>query len=339
DFTLWQRQWLQGDVLETQLSYWKQQLSDIPDLLELPTDKPRPKELTYKGAFYHYTLSKDIKDQLNALAHQQGASLFMALLTIFQILLYRYTGQKTIVVGSPIANRHYQEIETLIGFFVNTLALKTNFEDNQTFLSILNKVKETTLQAYQHQDISFEQLVDHLNITRSLNRNPVFQVMFSLDKLNTEEELMLENIETCSIFSDYPISKFDLSLSALEHEEGIDIGFEYATDLFEKETIQRMGTHFEELIKSILQNPTERVSSVSFLTAQEKQTLLIDWNKTAVSYPEHKTIHQLFEEQVEKTPNNIAVVYEEQELTYQELNEKANQLAHYLRTLGVRPDT
>ena len=164
DFALWQRQWLQGDVLEAQLSYWKQQLADIPDLLELPTDKPRPKELTYKGATYSYSLSKEIKDQLNQLSQQQGTSLFMALLAIFQILLYRHTGQKDVVVGSPIANRHYKEIEGLVGFFVNTLALKTSFEGYESFLDILHKVKETTLQAYQHQDIYFDQLVDYLNI-------------------------------------------------------------------------------------------------------------------------------------------------------------------------------
>ena len=156
DFTLWQRQWLQGDVLEAQLYYWKQQLSDIPDLLELPTDRPRPKELTYKGSAYHYTLSKEIKDQLNKLSQQQGCSLFMTLLALFQVLLYRYTGQKDIVVGSPIANRHYQEIEGLIGFFVNTLALKTSFEDNESFLDVLSRVKETTLQAYRHQGVPFE---------------------------------------------------------------------------------------------------------------------------------------------------------------------------------------
>ena len=180
DFALWQREWLQGEVLEQQLSYWQQQLFGVPDLLELPTDKPRPKELTYKGASYHTTFSKEVKDQLNQLAQHHQASLFMTLLAAFQVLLYRYTGQKDIVIGTPIANRHYQEIEGLIGFFVNTLALRTTFEDNETFSDVLNKVKETTLQAYQHQDVPFDKLVDHLNISRVLNRNPVFQVEFSL---------------------------------------------------------------------------------------------------------------------------------------------------------------
>src|SRR6185437_7403216 len=163
DFALWQRDWLQGEALEQQLSYWKDQLAGIPDLLDLPISKPRPKELTYRGASYGVNLSKEVKDQLNELAQQQGASLFMVLLAAFQILLYRYTGQEDIVVGSPIANRHYKEIEGLIGFFVNTLALRTTFEGNESFLDILRKVKETTLQAYQYQDVYFDQLVDHLN--------------------------------------------------------------------------------------------------------------------------------------------------------------------------------
>jgi hypothetical protein len=176
DFALWQRNWLQGEALENQLSYWKQQLAGIPDLLDLPSDKPRPKELTYHGASYHSSFSKEIKDKLNELAQGHQVSLFMTLLAAFQVLLYRYTGQRDVVVGSPIANRHTRETEDLIGFFVNTLALRTTFEGNETFIDVLLKVKETTLQAYQHQDVPFEQLVDHLNVSRELNRNPVFQV-------------------------------------------------------------------------------------------------------------------------------------------------------------------
>ncbi|KAB2912604.1 MAG: non-ribosomal peptide synthetase, partial [Bacteroidetes bacterium] len=316
DFALWQRQWLQGEVLERQLSYWKQQLSDIPDLLALPTDKPRPKELTYKGASYHYVLSKDIKNQLNQFSQQHGCSLFMTLLALFQVLLYRYTGQNNIVIGSPIANRHYQEIEGLIGFFVNTLALKTSFEGTESFLDILHQVKETTLQAYQHQDVPFEQLVEYLNITRALNRNPVFQVMFTFQNTNNiGGELALHNLQTAPVFSEYPIAKFDLSAGAFEHEDGINISFDYATDLFEEESIKRFASHFTELIKDTLQKPIQSLQDLSLLTSAEKQQLLIEWNDTKADYPKNKTIHQLFEEQVEKTPDNIAVVFEDQELT------------------------
>ncbi|OJW54632.1 MAG: hypothetical protein BGO67_05225 [Alphaproteobacteria bacterium 41-28] len=339
DFALWQRNWLQGKVLEAQLSYWKSQLSDIPDLLELPTDKPRPKELTYKGNYYQVTLSKEVKDKLNLLSQEQGCSLFMTLLAAFQILLHRYTRQKDIVVGSPIANRHYKEIEGLVGFFVNTLALKTTFEGTESFLDILHQVKDTTLHAYQHQDVYFDQLVDHLNVTRELNKNPVFQVEFSLDSSLSEAPYFLSGLTVDPISTSYVVSTFDLKVGALEHEEGIDIEFKYAIDLFEEETIKRFSSHFEEIIKAILNNPDHLIQTLPMLTSSEKQQLLVEWNDTKASYPKNKTIQQLFEEQVKKSPDNVAVVYKDQELTYKELNEKANQLAHYLRSLGVEPDT
>jgi acyl carrier protein len=189
DFSLWQRNWLQGDVLDQQLSYWKEQLSDIPDLLELPTDKPRPKEMTYRGDSFTCFLPRDVKEKLNQLSQQNQSSLFMTLLAVFQTLLYRYTGQEDIVVGSPIANRHYKETEDLIGFFVNTLALRTTFQEKDSFVDVLKRVQQTTLGAYQHQDVPFEQLVDHLNVDRSLNTNPVFQVMFIFINASAREDL------------------------------------------------------------------------------------------------------------------------------------------------------
>lgn len=339
DFALWQRNWLQGDVFAAQLSYWKNQLSDIPDLLELPTDRPRPKELTYKGNYYKVSLSKEVKDKLNQLSQDQGCSLFMTLLAVFQILLHRYTEQKNIVVGSPIANRHHKEIENLIGFFVNTLALKTTFEAGKSFLDILLQVKDTTLDAYQHQDVYFDQLVDHLNVTRELNKNPVFQVEFSLDSSINEVSYVFSGLTVEPLTSPYVVSTFDLKVSALEHEEGIDLEYRYAVDLFEQESIKRFSSHFEELIKAILKSPNHPIQDLPILTKSEKQKILVEWNDTKFIYSENKTIHQLFEDQVDKTPDNLAVIYEKQELTYKQLNTKANQLAHYLRSLGVKPDT
>ncbi|HRA27508.1 condensation domain-containing protein, partial [Ornithinibacter sp.] len=339
DFALWQREWFQGEVLKRQLSYWKEQLADIPDFLEFPTDKPRPKELTYKGGSYGIRLSREIKDELNRFAQEHQASLYMTLLAVFQVLLYRYTGQKDIVVGSPIANRHYKEIEGLIGFFVNTLALRTTFKENETFIDVLSRVKETTLEAYQHQDVPFEQLVDHLNITRALNRNPIFQVMFNVQNASQGKPLDLEKIQVAPFYSAYPIAKFDLSISVHEGEEELGIGIEYATDLYEGDAIERIGIHFKQLIEEIIRNPAQDIQTVSFLTAKEKDQLLIEWNDTKTEYSADKTIHQLFEEQVKKNPHNTAVVYEEEELSYEQLNERANQLAHYLKTLGVGPDT
>ncbi|KAB2834873.1 MAG: non-ribosomal peptide synthetase, partial [Caedimonadaceae bacterium] len=232
DFAIWQRDWLQGDALKQQLSYWKQQLSNIPDLLELPTDKARPKELTYHGATHSHSLSKEVKEALNQLAQRHNTSLFMILLTAFQVLLYRYTGQKDIVVGSPIANRHHKETEDLIGFFVNTLALRTIFEGYENFLDLLGKVKETTLQAHQHQDVPFEQLVDHLNITRALNRNPVFQIMFTFQNMD-HISFPFKGLVIDSLSTPNPVAKFDVSFSTYEQENGIGISIEYATDLFE----------------------------------------------------------------------------------------------------------
>jgi len=340
DFALWQRDWLQGKVLEQQLSYWKQQLAGIPDLMDFPTDKPRPKELTYQGASYHTTFSPEIKDPLNQLAQDHQVSLFMTLLCAFQILLYRYTGQQDIIVGSPIANRHYKETEDLIGFFVNTLALRTTFEGNETFIEILLKVKETTLQAYQHQDVPFEQLVDHLNITRELNRNPVFQTIFTFQNNTREgEEFTLKGLSITSVSSSYPVAKFDLSFSVYENKKEMGINIDYATDLFDRETIERVAHHFKELLHYLVKNPYQLLHTYPLLSPPEQHQLLIEWNDTKAAYPEDKTIHQLFEKQVERTPNNVAVVFENQELTYQQLNEKSNQLAYHLRRLGIKPDT
>jgi amino acid adenylation domain-containing protein len=223
DFSLWQRNWLQGDVLDQQLSYWKEQLSDIPDLLELPTDKPRPKEMTYRGDSFTCFLPRDVKEKLNQLSQQNQSSLFMTLLAVFQTLLYRYTGQEDIVVGSPIANRHYKETEDLIGFFVNTLALRTTFQEKDSFVDVLKRVQQTTLGAYQHQDVPFEQLVDHLNVDRSLNTNPVFQVMFIFENASEREDLTLRNLQTEPFYTPYPIAKFDLLLSTFEDEDKVGL--------------------------------------------------------------------------------------------------------------------
>ncbi|MBX9621983.1 MAG: amino acid adenylation domain-containing protein, partial [Alphaproteobacteria bacterium] len=339
DFTLWQRQWLQGNVLDQQLSYWKQQLAGIPDLLELPADKPRPKELSYAGGVHITSFSKELQEQLHTLAQEHQASLFMTLLAIFQVLLTRYTGQKDIVVGSPIAGRQYKEIEGLLGFFVNTLALRTTFQRHETFSDVLKKVKETTLQAYQHQDVPFEQLVDHLKIERVTNRNPLFQVELSVESTTKLPPSFLNGIEVKQIQSNTSWSRFDLRVLILDSQDGLAVYLEYAKDLFYEETIKKIATHFELLIKDILKDPNKKISEYSFLTPQEEEQLLITWNDTATSYPREKIIHQFFEEQVQETPHNIAVVYEDESLTYKVLNEKANQLAHLLRAQGVGPDT
>jgi amino acid adenylation domain-containing protein/thioester reductase-like protein/FkbM family methyltransferase len=338
DFAIWQRQWLQGEVLNRQLSYWKQQLADAPAFLPLPTDRPRPAVKTFNGAHLEFRLSAELTQQLEKLSQQQGVTLFMTLLAAYNTLLYRYTGQEDILVGTPIANRDRSEIEGLIGFFVNTLVMRTNLAENPSFSKLLPRVRETALSAYSHQDLPFEMLVEALQPERDLSHTPLFQVMFVLQNTPVSEFEL-----TGLTISDLPIEtssvKFDITLVMENSATGLVGWLQYNTDLFDSSTIERMLGHFVTLLEGIVINPQERISQLPMLTASEQQQLLVDWNDTAVDYDYDKCIHQLFEEQVERIPDAVAVVFEHQQLTYRELNSRANGLAHYLQTLGVKPDT
>ncbi|MCA2577054.1 MAG: amino acid adenylation domain-containing protein, partial [Microcystis sp. M41BS1] len=338
DFTLWQRQWLQGEVLENQLNYWKKQLADAPTFLPLPTDKPRPAVQTFTGAYQEFQLSLELTQKLTELSQQQGVTMFMTLLAAYGILLYRYTGQSDILIGTPIANRNRREIESLIGFFVNTLVMRTDCSENPSFQELLMRVREMSLGAYAHQDLPFEMLVEALQTERNLSHTPLFQVMFVLQ--NTPlSEIELTGLTIDSLPLEGEIAKFDLTLSMQNTETGLMGVWEYNTDLFNSETIERMNGHFLTLLEGIITNPIEEISQLPLLTKVEQQQLLINWNNTEVDYPTDKCLHQLFEEQVKRTPEAVAVVYSEQQLTYNELNCRANQLAHYLRKLGVKADT
>jgi amino acid adenylation domain-containing protein/non-ribosomal peptide synthase protein (TIGR01720 family) len=337
DFALWQRQWLQGEVLRSQLSYWKQQLANAPTFLPLPTDRPRPAVQTFNGAYFEFALSVELTQQLTKLSQQQGVTLFMTLLAAYNTLLYRYTGQTDILVGTPIANRDRTEIEGLIGFFVNTLVMRTNLAENPTFNELLPRLREMALSAYAHQDLPFEMLVEALQPERDLSYTPLFQVMFVLNNA-PKSEIELTGLTVSSLLIESPIAKFDLTLSMENTSTGLVGGWEYNTNLFDSSTIERMTGHFVTLLEAIVANPSERISQLPMLTASEQQQLLVEWNDTQVDYPQDKCIHQLFEEQVERTPDGVAVVFENQQLTYQELNCRANQLAHYLRSLGVGAD-
>ncbi len=337
DFALWQRQWLRGEVLETQLNYWQEQLDGAPELLQLPTDRPRPTVQTYRGATQTFSLNTELTQKLLTLSRNSGTTLFMTLLAAFATLLYRYSGQSDILIGSPIANRNRSEIESLIGFFVNTLVLRTSFEDNPRFESLLAQVRETTLQAYSHQDIGFEQIVEALQPERSLNHSPLFQVMFILQNAPSGE-LELPGVTLKPLKPKTGMAKFDLTLSLRETKDGLVGSWNYNTDLFDSETIFRMAGHFQTLLSAIVENPQQRVAELPLLTQAEKHQLLVEWNETTHEYPREKCIHQLFESQVEQTPEAVALVFEDQQLTYRELNARANQLAHYLRSLGVKPE-
>jgi amino acid adenylation domain-containing protein len=337
DFAVWQRQWLQGEVLKSQISYWRKQLEDAPRLLDLPTDHPRAAIRTFRGATYSFELSQELSVTLNTLSQQQRSTLFMTLLAAFQTLLWRYTGSEDIVVGSPIANRSRDEIKELIGFFINTLVLRTNLAGNPTFEELLNRVREMTLGAYAHEDLPFELLVDELQPQRNLSHTPLFQVAFVLQNAPISAfelpGLTLSSLPVPSINAD-----FDLNLDIRETVEKILCSLHYNTNLFEANTIKRMAGHFQTLLKEITANPKLRLSELSLLTEPEKRQLLLGWNDTKVEYPQHKCIHQLFEAQVEETPDAVAVVFEDEQLTYWELNAKATQLAHYLQKLGVKPE-
>jgi amino acid adenylation domain-containing protein len=338
DFAVWQRQWLQGQVMDTQLDYWKQQLAGSPPLLELPTDRVRPLIQTSRGSIKHFQLDDHLTQKLKSLSEKSGATLFMTLLTGFVILLSRYSNQQDILVGSAIANRNRSELESLIGFFVNTLVLRTDVSGNPSFCELLQRVRQVAMQAYSHQDAPFEQVVEALQPERNLSYSPLFQVMFVL--LNTPPgKLELPGLSLTPLQIENPTAKFDLTLLMTESEQGLNGSLEYNSDLFEQATITRMLGHFVTLLEGITANPEERISQLPLLTQPEQQQLFGEWNNTQANYPCDKCIHQLFEEQCLSTPDAVAVVFENQQLTYHQLNCRANQLAHYLRSLGVKPDT
>ncbi|WP_027255442.1 non-ribosomal peptide synthetase [Planktothrix agardhii] len=338
DFATWQRNWLQGEVLETQINYWKKQLKDAPQRLELPADHPRPPIQSYRGSHYSQTLTPELTQQLNSLSQQQGVSLYMLLLAVFNLLLSRYSRQNDICIGSPIANRPHRQTEGLIGFFANTLVLRNQIKSEQSFQEFLQQTRQTCLEAYHYQDIPFEFLVEQLKPVRSLSYNPIFQVMFTVEN-NDSEALNLPGLKIEWLDSSYPFAKFDLSLLALESDGQLNCTWEYATDLFETITIQRMAEHWEVLLQQIVTNPQQKISNLSWLTKADQKQLEL-WNQTNRNYPQDKTLVDLFEEQVKSYPNNIALVFEEQSLTYQELNQKANQLAHFLhQNYQIKPDT
>jgi amino acid adenylation domain-containing protein len=337
DFAVWQRQWVQGEAIARQVAYWKKQLAGAPALLQLPTDHPRPAQQTYRGAHYTFLLSSSLTAALQHLGRQEGTTLYITLLAAFQVLLSRYTGEEDLVVGSPIAGRVRPELEELIGFFINTLVMRTDVSHNPTFRALLCRVRDTALDAYAHQDIPFEQLVEELRLPRALGYAPLVQVLFALQNV-PRFSLELPGITSERVAVRTDAAKFDLSLLVWEDGEGLRGELEYNTDLFEAPTITRLASHYQTLLESIVANPDRPIASLPLLTFGERHQLLVSWNDTAQAYGHTQCIHQLFERQVERIPNAIAVIHEDQHLTYRELNGRANQLAHYLRTHGVGPD-
>jgi amino acid adenylation domain-containing protein/non-ribosomal peptide synthase protein (TIGR01720 family) len=337
DFAVWQRQWLQGETLARQLSYWQQQLAGAQALLELPTDRPRPSVQTFHGGTQQIELNANLT-QLRILSQKSGVTLYMTLLAAFAILLSRYSGREDIVIGSPIANRNHAEIEQLIGFFVNTLVLRTDLQHNPSFIELLHRVQQVTLDAYAHQDVPFEKLVETLQPERNQSYSPLFQVGFVLQN-TPAESLEVPGLTLTSLEIESTTAKYDLTLSIEETERGLISAWEYNSDLFDLTTITRMAGNFQTLLTGIVTNPHQKISELPLLSEKEQQQLLWDWNDTEAEYASDRCIHQLFAAQVASTPQAIALVFQNRQLTYQELNSRANQLAHYLQKMGVGAET
>jgi surfactin family lipopeptide synthetase A len=336
DFALWQRRWMQGGVLEAHLAYWKAKLGGTLPMLELPTDHARSPVQTSHGARYYLSLPKPLSEGLKTLSQRQGVTLFMALLAAFQTLLYRYTGQDDLLVGSPSAGRNWPQTEGLIGCFLNTLVFRTDMSGNPSFRGLLARVREVAMEVYGHQDLPFEQLVEAVQPERDLSRNPLFQVMFVLQNALTLE---LPGLSLSRLKLDRGATPLDLLLSMEDTDQGLTGWLEYNTDLFAPSTIARMAEHFQTLLEGVTANPEQRLSWLPMLTQAERHQLLVEWNNTPSDYPKDVCIHQLFEAQVERTPDAVALLFEEQQLTYRQLNRRANQLAYYLRALGVGPES
>ena len=337
DYAFWQRDFLAGETLDKQLAYWKKHLAGAPASVDLPTDRPRPPMQSYRGAQRSIHLAKDLLDRLRELGRSHGATLFMTLLAAFDVLLSRYSGQQDVVIGTPIAGRNRAEVEKLIGFFVNTLVMRADLSDDPSFGELLDRVRETAMGAYAHQDLPFEKLVEELRPERDLSRNPLFQVMLILQNLPTASQ-KLGDIDVTPFGAGLPSAKFDITLVASELTDGLRVSIVYSTDLFDAATIDRMLGHFEVLLEGVVEDPATRVLQLPLLTEEEEQKLLVGWNETAAAYPRERCLHELLEAEAQQRPQAIAVEFEGRRLSYAELDARSNQLAHLLRKRGVGAD-
>ncbi|HEU4886043.1 MAG TPA: amino acid adenylation domain-containing protein, partial [Longimicrobium sp.] len=337
DYAVWQREQLAAEVLDRQLAYWKERLAGAPELLELPTDRPRPAVQTYRGASVPVEFSPELLERLQALGRSEGTTLFMTLLGAFQVLLGKYAGSEDVVVGSPIAGRTRGEVEELIGFFVNTLVVRTDLSGDPSFREVLGRVRQATLGAYEHQEVPFEKLVAELQPERSLSHSPLFQVMFTVQNTRGGGGT-LPGLEVSGVGAELVSARFDLVLELGATPQGLRGGLNYSTDLFERGTIERMLGHLERVLEQVAADADVRLSRLELLGEAERALVLEGWNRTEAEYPADRCIHQMFEAQVERTPDAVALVFEDETLSYAELNARANQLAHFLRRHGVGPE-
>jgi len=337
DYAVWQQEQLQGEELTTQLGFWREQLKGSPPMLEFPTDAPRGAATGFEGHTQTRRISKGLSQDLKRLAKQEDSTLFMLLLAAFKALAYRYTGQGDMVVASPMAGRSSIETEGLVGFFVNTLPIRTDLSDDPKFQELLGQVRRVMLAAYAHQDVPLEKLVEELRPERSSSHLPFTRVMFVFQS-SVLERIELPGVSMEFLEADTDTSKFDVTFGVQETSQGLVFRVEYNIALFEAATMTRLLEHFEVLLKGIATDPNRRISELPLLTEAERHQLLVEWNNTTTDYPRNKCVHELFEQQARRTPDAIAVVYGRRSLTYRELNERANQLARYLKRCKVGPD-
>ncbi|HYO51820.1 condensation domain-containing protein, partial [Archangium sp.] len=337
DYVAWQREWLTGKALDSQLAYWKQQLAGVPEVLELPTDHVRPAKRAYRGSSYAFVLPGELSESLRTLARQEGVTRFMVLLAAFQVLLHRYTGQEDFCVGAPCAGRNRADLEGLIGYFVNILVLRARLSGASSFRGLLAQVRSVAMEAYAHQDVPFERLVRELQPHRDEGRSPLVQVLIAAEQ-DVEPLLKLPGLKLRMLELESRTAKFDLVLYVTEKTQGDSLVLEYDAELFERETVARMAGHFQKLLEEVVARPEQRVMEAQLLTEAERRRVLVEWNDTRAEYPRERCVHELFEEQVERTPEAVAVQYEGMQLTYRELNRRANLLARRLMRLGVGPE-
>ncbi|SFV14416.1 condensation domain-containing protein, partial [Pseudoduganella namucuonensis] len=338
DFAHWQRQWLTGDVQRRQLDYWTAQLAGAPTLLELPTDRPRPPVQRHRGATLSFTVDAATTGALYELGRRARTTLFVTLTAAFQALLHRYSGQRDICIGAPIANRNRGEIEDLIGFFVNTLVLRARVDGAAPFADLLAQAHATALDAYAHQDLPLDQLVEALKPERHLSHAPLFQVVLALQNAPTGER-ELPGVRVDTAITDTGSARFDLLLNVTETAGRLDCAFEYNTDLFDAATIERLRGHWLRLLQAVAADPDTPVGLLPLLDDGERHHQLVEWNDTAAPYPSSHDVHQLFEAQAARTPDGAALAWDGGTVSYAELNARANRLARRLLRHSAAPDT
>ncbi|HZN09468.1 MAG TPA: condensation domain-containing protein, partial [Pyrinomonadaceae bacterium] len=337
DFAAWQRQRLAGEALNAEVDYWREQLGHNFPVLDLPTDHPRPRLQSFTGGYETLVIDEELSDAIKTVSRREGVTLFMTLLATFTVLLKRHSAQDDILIGTPVANRNEIDLEPLIGFFVNTLVLRTDLSGNPTVRDLLARVRETSLGAYMHQELPFEELIKSLQPERDLSRSPLFQVMFTYQNL-TRSEVELPGLKLTPLPTESPTAKFDLTLLITETEDRLQATLEYNRNLFEPATANRLLQRYERLLSSAVANVERRVSELEMFSAAEREQVLFESNQTAVDWREERSLPELFEAQVGRTPSAVALSYEGRRMTYAELNARANQLAHFLRQRGVGPE-